>query len=57
VVATGLVDHAEAIVAVVHLGEALEESADSLLGLLEVPGVEKVYHRVSAVVSSSLTSG
>ena len=39
VIASGLVDHAEAIPAVVHVGEAFEQIAGRLLGLIE-PAVE-----------------
>src|SRR5712672_3243652 len=41
VVATGLIDHAEAIVAVVHVGEPHQEIAGSLLGLVELAGTDE----------------
>src|SRR5258706_8499500 len=41
VVATGLIDHAEAIVAVVHVGEPHQEIARSLLGLVELAGTDE----------------
>src|SRR5579864_1117248 len=42
VLATGLVHHAEAIVAVVHLGEPRQEIAGGLLGLVELAGSDEV---------------
>jgi len=36
VVATGLIDHAEAIVAIVHVGEPHQEIARGALGLVEL---------------------
>src|ERR1700675_2863206 len=42
VLATGLIDHAEAIVAVVHLGEPHQEVAGGLLGLVELAGTHEV---------------
>src|SRR5258708_4092435 len=41
VVATGLRDHAEASVAVVHVGERHQEIAGSLLGLVELAGTDE----------------
>src|SRR5258708_23450225 len=41
VVATGLIDHAEAIVAVVHVGKPHQEIAGSLLGLVELAGTDE----------------
>src|SRR5580658_1293642 len=38
VLATGLIDHAEAIVAIVHVGEQQQEIAGGLLGLVELAG-------------------
>jgi hypothetical protein len=48
VIASGLVDHAEAIVAVVDLGEALQKIAGGLLGLVEFSGMDEVDHRVGS---------
>jgi hypothetical protein len=42
VLATGLVHHAEAIVAVVYLGEPHQEVAGGLLGLVELGGTDEV---------------
>jgi hypothetical protein len=42
VFATGLVHHAEAIIAVVHLGEPHQEIAGGLLGLVELAGTDEV---------------
>jgi hypothetical protein len=41
VLATGLIDHAEAIVAIVHVGEQQQEIADGLLGLVELAGTDE----------------
>src|SRR5207244_11253161 len=40
-VATGLIDHAEAIVAIVHVGEQHQEIAGGLLGLVELAGTDE----------------
>src|ERR1700674_1167836 len=40
-VATGLIDHAEAIVAIVHRGEQHQEIAGGLLGLVELAGTDE----------------
>jgi hypothetical protein len=42
VVASGLVDHAEAIPAVVHVGEAFEQIVRRLLRLVELAGMDEV---------------
>jgi hypothetical protein len=43
VLASGFIDHAEAIVAVVHFGEAHQEVADGVLcGLVELTGTDEV---------------
>jgi hypothetical protein len=41
VLATGLIDHAEAIVAIVHVGEQQQEIAGGLLGLVELAGADE----------------
>src|ERR1700686_5160730 len=41
VLATGLIDHAEAIVAIVHVGEQQQEIAGGLLGLVELAGTDE----------------
>ncbi len=41
VLATGLVDHSEAIVAIVHVGEQHQEVAGGLLGLVELAGADE----------------
>src|SRR5487761_2621359 len=40
-VATGLIDHAEAIVAIVHVGEQQQEITGGLLGLVELAGTDE----------------
>src|SRR5487761_1165472 len=40
-VATGLIDHAEAIVAIVHVGEQQQEVAGGLLGLVQLAGTDE----------------
>ena len=42
VIAPGLIDHAETIVAVVHFGEPHQEVAGGLLGLVELAGADEV---------------
>jgi hypothetical protein len=41
-IASGLVDHSEAIPAVMHIGEARDEVAGGLLGLIELAGLDEV---------------
>src|ERR1700683_5762932 len=41
VLAMGLIDHAEAIVAIVHVGEQQQESEGGLLGLVELAGTDE----------------
>ena len=40
--ASGLVDHSEAIPAIMHIGEARDEVAGGLLGLVELAGMDEV---------------
>jgi hypothetical protein len=42
VIASGLVDHSEAIVAIWHIGEAFEKIAGNLFGLVEFAGMDEV---------------
>ena len=46
VLASGLMDHSEAIVAVVHIGEPHQEVAGGLLGFVEPSGVNEFAHGV-----------
>jgi hypothetical protein len=46
VLATGLIDHAEAIVAIVHVGEQQQEIAGGLLGLVELGSANQVHYGV-----------
>src|SRR6202521_5812725 len=55
-VAAGLIDHAEAIVAIVHVGEQHQEIACGLLGLVELAGTDEFGSGIAALdamVSSS----
>ena len=53
VLATGLMHHAEAVVAVVDFGEPRLEVAGSLLGLIELAGADELGGGVGRMVSSS----
>jgi hypothetical protein len=46
VIAPRLVDHAEAVVAVMYLGEAFEQIVGGALGLVELPGLDEIDHRI-----------
>jgi hypothetical protein len=45
-IATGFADHAEAVVAVMEIGEAREQVVGGLFGGIEIAGLDHVDHRV-----------
>ena len=55
-ISSGLVDHAEAIPAVVHVGEAFEEVASGALGLVELALVDEVDCGVGQVPENQVSA-
>jgi hypothetical protein len=49
VLASGLMNHCEAIVAVVHIGEPHQEVEGSLFGLVELSGMNEFGHGVGGI--------